>query len=220
MGDAPHETAMSLRDARDQAVAVLSQRYADSVIDEDELERRIERVEGAESVLQVETVTRDLVPAGGLAGLQLATMPALARVEDIQPERRLVAVFGEVKQHSGWQPARVNRVLTVFGSTHLDFRNAQLGAGVTEIRVRCVLGEVQIIVPPGMPVDVDCALFMASVERDDPDAEVAPTPGRPALRITGMATFGSIEIRERMSGETAREAKKRRKAERKQKRSR
>lgn len=213
MGDAADAPTLSLRDARDQAVALLSQRYAESIIDEDELERRIEKVEQAESVVAIETATRDLAALGSTA-LQLATMPSLARVEDIAPTRNFVSVFGESQQLAAWTPARANTVLTVFGSTHLDFRHAALGAGVTEIRLRSVFAEVELIVPPGLAVDVDCALVLASVERDEPQVQTAPPPGAPRIRLTGFATFAGITISERLVGESKRDAKKRRKAER------
>ena len=141
-------------------------------------------------------------------------MPTLARVEDISPSRQFVSVFGESQQLAAWSPARVNRVLTVFGSTTLDFRHAGLGAGVTEIRLRSVFAEVHLIVPPGLSVDVDCALVLASVERDESELQSIPLAGAPRLRLTGFATFASIKISERLVGESKRDAKKRRKAER------
>ncbi|TPV92368.1 MAG: hypothetical protein B7733_26090 [Myxococcales bacterium FL481] len=219
MGDAPRSSAPSLREARDQAVAVLSQRYAESIIDEDELERRLERVEQADSVPAVDTITRDLTTNSSTA-VAIATMPALARIEDIHPTRDFVSVFGESKQLAAWSPARVNRVLTVFGSSTLDFRHASLGAGVTEIRLRTVLAEVELIVPPGLPVEVDCALILAGVERDNPNPVQPPVAGAPQLRLTGFATLAGITISERLAGESKRDAKRRRKAERRRERSR
>ncbi len=213
MVDAPSPTADDSRDTRDRAIAIVSQLYADGVMSEDELERRIERVEQAETRDELDEIIRDLRPICPRSDQGLTRAIHLARTEDVALNRRMVAVFGTAQQVSTWLPARVNRVFTVCGNAHLDFRQAQLGAGTTEVRLRCVMGEITIIVPPGMSVDVECNLVLANVGRDEPDSATAHAPGMPGIRITGLVVLGKLKIEARQHGETAREAKHRRRSD-------
>jgi len=208
---------VALRDARQDAEQLLSQRYAEDLIDARELERRLDKVEGAETLAEIEEVTCDLVdPAERDQALVPASQTALADPAQVPAQRRKMAIFGEVKQAGTWLPARSNQAIAIFGSNQLDFRGAQLGPGVTTVEVQAIFGEVKILVPPGLPVEVEVSPILGEVKQDDCIAPPQGSPETPQLRVSGVAVFGSVEVREREPGESARDARRRRKAERKQ----
>jgi hypothetical protein len=208
---------VALRDARERTKQLLSQRYAEDVIDQGELERRLERAENAETLQQIEEISRDLV-APETPGRALARRAPEALVETVEAPstRRRLAVFSEVKQSGSWLPAGVNQAIAVFGTNCLDFREARLAPGVTTVEASAVFGEVTIIVPPGMPVEIEVTPILGSVDQDDALGARPLDPDAPSLRVRGTAVFGSVEVRERAAGESARDARKRRKQERKQ----
>ena len=72
------------------------------------------------------------------------------------------------------------------GGHSLDFREAMHGPGVTEVSVFAFMGGAEIIVPPEM-----------------------------AVEVSGFAMMGGVDVTARLPGETGRQAKKRRKLERK-----
>lgn len=96
----------------------------------------------------------------------------------------------------------------------LDFRDASLGSGVTTLDVHVTMGNVELILPPWLAIDVDVSSVFGSVEeRHRMPRE--PDPASPSVRVTGRVWFGSLEISTRLPGESGRDARRREKRERK-----
>lgn len=202
---------VALERVRTVARERIGEGYARDLIDADELDRRLEALERAGTAGEVEALVADLAPEGET---QSPRIVALVPRDDVPEHQRVVAVFSEAKRVGPWLPGRTNEVQAVFASVQLDLREAQLGAGTTVFHATVVFGELEIIVPPGLPVDVDCGVVFAEIDQDESlGAGVDPSGLR--VRIDGRVWFGSITIRERLVGESKSEARKRRKLERK-----
>ncbi len=210
---------IALRDGKQRAEALISARYAEGLIDQDELERRLDAVQDARTMTALERLIVDLVEPGTAPSVALARRDAgpsvaLARREQVPDTLELRTWFGELEQRGRWTPARATKVVTVFGETELDLREAALGPGETVFELRCMFAETQLIVPPGLAVRVQAQISFGAVERD----EVIPTdpaaPGDPAVVITGRILFGKLELREREAGERKKDARRRHKARR------
>ena len=78
----------------------------------------------------------------------------------------------------------------------LDFRDAQLGPGVTNVYVLAMMGGVEIIVPPGLRVESNGIGIMGGFEHSGPRVDVSSGSG-PILRISGVAIMGGVEIKEK-----------------------
>jgi len=127
--------------------------------------------------------------------------PAVQRVAHptlephLVPERRgAVAVLSHMRRDADWILPRLFRVFTFWGNAEIDLTQALLAPGTSEIEIRCIMGSVEIVVPPDVRVEseVDAVLGSAEVQR-----QIASTtsPDAPTVRITGSAFMGSIEIR-------------------------
>ena len=111
------------------------------------------------------------------------------------PERRgAVAVLSHMRRDADWILPRLFRVFAFWGNAEIDLTQALLASGTSEIEIRCIMGSVEIIVPPDVRVEseVDAVLGSAEVQR-----QIASTTSldAPTVRITGSAFMGSIEIR-------------------------
>jgi hypothetical protein len=223
--DAPPTNLIALRDGKRQAEALITTRYAEGLIDDDELDRRLERVHDAKTMVALEQLIVDLVepgtapstalviPGGGLrSSLGTADTVALVRPEDVAARRQFTALFSSVEQTGRWTPARHNHVVDVFGAAKLDLREATLGPGPTIIDVRCVFASLELIIPPGLAVRVEASATFSSVERDKHIGEQPRSPGEPIIVIQGLLVFASLEIHDRMPDESGREARRRHKA--------
>lgn len=94
----------------------------------------------------------------------------------------------------------------VVGNLVVDLRGAQLGPGITTIDVHVTMGNVEIIVPPGVDVDVDASSFLSNVdERTLPGASAGT-----ALRVTGRVALGNLEISTLRPGEVRTRQRRRR----------
>lgn len=198
---------VSLRDERERAIAALSDFFAQGDLDLDEFERRLALAHRATSTEELTALLADAperkdeaVPA------PLPQTTALAR--GVRPKQWVVALLGGARRGGTWTCARKLRVLAMMGGVELDFREARLGPGVTEVWVVAMMGGVQIIVPPGLPVEATGLGLMGGFDAIDRTPPV-PDPERPALRIRGFALMGGVEVKTRLLGEGFRGARRR-----------
>lgn len=211
------ESLVALRDRREQVIARVSEAYAEELFDLDELERRLDLAHAARSVVELEALVADLAPAAAPSTALVRAAPTgIAAVDD--PHRvatkRLRVILGSVERRGRWAVPRTLEARVFWGHTELDFRDASLGPGVTTIDVRVVMGNVEVILPPGLAIDVDVSSFAGNVterHRVPPDAD----PARPQLRIVGSVSLGNLDVTTRLPGESARDAQRRERRERK-----
>ncbi len=116
-----------------------------------------------------------------------------------------------------WTPPRRLYTVVVMGGADLDFREARMPPGVTEVYVGTLMGGVDILVPPGLAVETHGFGFMGAVEGVD-QAGVDRDPDAPHLVIKGFACMGAVEVAIRLPGESARDARRRRRDLRRQQR--
>jgi hypothetical protein len=223
MDNTPRVPAPMLRERREQTIQRLIEHFADDRITVEELEQRLDLAHRATDEAGLTELLADL-PAVPAPPPEPA--PERPRAPAPQPHRRLpsevhprdrqllVAVMGGVSRSGSWVPARHTMVLAVMGGAELDFREAALGPGVTEISIFSFWGGVEIIVPPDVHVDTGGVAIMGGFEAM-PTAPAPRDPEAPVLRINGVAIMAGVEIHVRYPGETAKDAKLRVKDERK-----
>jgi len=214
-----------LRDAREDARQKLTMAFAEDLIDSDEIDERLESLENAEDPATVLALVADLAPlpvalavanapAAVPDGKTLAVPESAAIAWSAPPSTgRIISVFSGSSRSGNWQPARVNKVLTVFGGTELDLREARLPPGEVEINIFVMFGGVDIVVPPGVEVRLDCTTLFGGA--DQGNATEPPTPGGTVVRVTGVVLFGGVDVNERLPGESSWAARKRHRAHRK-----
>ncbi|TMQ17143.1 MAG: DUF1707 domain-containing protein [Deltaproteobacteria bacterium] len=216
------DSLVALRDRREQVIARLSQSYAEDVFDVDELERRLDLAHGARSVADLDALVADLGDLGGIGAAPGAPSTALvfagpAAIDD--PDRadakKLRVIMSSIERRGRWSVPRRLDLRVLWGNVELDFRDASLGAGITTIHVGVFMGNFEVVLPPNLAIDVDVSSFAGSVterHRVPPEHD----PARPVIRIVGTVRFGNLEITTRLPGETARDAYRRERRERKQ----
>jgi hypothetical protein len=119
--------------------------------------------------------------------------PTLAR--ELVPERRgAVAVFSHTRRDADWILPRLFRIFAFCGHAEIDLTRALVGPGTSEIEIRCIMGHVDVIVPPDLRVEseVDAVIGNAQLRRR---VSSTTSPDAPAVRITGSAFMGAIDIR-------------------------
>ncbi len=207
------ESLVALRDRREQVIARLSEGYAADLLDVDELDRRLDLAHGAMTVAELDALVADLAPAPSTA-----LVPAASRAIDdpMRAERkRLRIIMSSIERRGRWSVPRHLDARVFWGSGELDFREASIGPGLTVLDVRVTMANLELILPPWLAIDVDVSSFAGNVEERH-RAPREPDPSQPLLRVTGAVRFGNLEISTRLPGETAGDARKREKRERKQ----
>jgi len=141
-----------------------------------------------------------------------ALVPATAQLPEFaspQARHKVLALFGGVERRGPWTLPRHLHASAILGGIILDFREAALLPGVTEIHVLALMGGVQLIVPPGLSVEVSGTAIMGGF------GHVERVPGRldpdvPVLRVHGLAIMGGVSVETRLPGESESDAHRRR----------
>ncbi len=112
--------------------------------------------------------------------------------EDGDDVDTVIAVMSGAVRKGQWEPAGRFRVLAVMGGVELDFRDADMLDGTTEIDVLAIMGGCKIVVPPDVAVEVTGSGFMGGFThlRHRP-----PEHDAPLIRIKGLAVMGGVEVK-------------------------
>ena len=193
-----HPSDILLADRRDHVISQLSAGFAGDRFEVDELERRLALAHSAESSRELDALVADLVP----------TSTALV------PARTLRVIMGSIERRGPWAVPQHLATRVVCGSVILDLREARLAPGVTTIDVHVTMGNVEVIVPPGMTVEIEASSMLGNIEqRTDP----AVLGGR-VVRITGRVKLGNLEVGVLRIGESFKDARRRHRWERRSRR--
>jgi hypothetical protein len=217
MPDTPPPPATVTKDRREQTIQALVAGFAQDRLTLDELERRLDVAHRTADRSELDALLADL-PAVPDSAASAPARNELALPADVRENQFLIAIMGGVEKTGRWTPARRTIVLAFMGGAELDLREAVLPPGEMEIAIFTIWGGVEIIVPPGVEVDVSGVAIMGAFEQ--PRGTVAPPAGGPVIRVTGFALMAGVEVYTRYPGETAKDARRRLKEEQRRKRDR
>lgn len=148
----------------------------------EELTERTEAAYTAVSRGDLEHITADL-PGLGAPG---------ANPAPVQVKRRFSAVMGDCKERIVGRIEGPLEAVSVMGDVELDLRGAQVPTGEVHISATAVMGDVKIIVPDGVSVELTGHNFLGdrrvSVRGPHPGARV------PVVRVTATVVMGDIKI--------------------------
>lgn len=176
---------------RDRYAAVLQDAYAQGRLTRVEYDERLDAVLSAKTYGELEPLVADL-PADNLPVPKPAA-PVVPVASASNPP--MVAVFSAVERKGVWQLDDDSYAVAVFGSVQLDLRQAQTAAMANEIRAFAVFGSVEITIPRGMRAEVSGVGVFGEFNRAGEGT--APDPDRPAIRVSGLALFGSVTVKEK-----------------------
>lgn len=108
-----------------------------------------------------------------------------------------LALVGSSKSGKGpWRPARKMRSVAIFGSTEVDFRQAQLPEGVTEVALFSLFGANDLIVTSDMPVTITGLSLLGSRTMRRSPAKQMPSPTAKSLRVSGTSIIGRLSVKD------------------------
>ncbi|MDO8188447.1 DUF1707 domain-containing protein [Conexibacter sp. JD483] len=179
---------------REQTIERLRLAAGEGRLTLEELADRVESVAGSRTRAELEQATIDLPPAD--AALVGTTAPGAAAPASVPagPLTGNSSVFGDLKRSGPWQlPAR-SGWSTVFGDVVLDLREARVPAGEIAIDARSVFGDIELLVPEGVLVDLRGRAFFGDVKQQ---AGLDAAAGAPRIVLTGSTVFGDVRVRAR-----------------------
>jgi hypothetical protein len=175
---------------RDRAATVINSAMAEGRLTPDEHSERLDAIYAAKTHADIVPIVDDLprlandaAPAGAVA------------VPTGHPDR-IIAILSGASRKGTWQAQPVIDVVMVMGGAEIDFREAVLPGREVTIRVMCIMGGLEITVPPEMHV-TDSGINIMAGRDVSGDTDDSLRPGAPTLRITGFCLMGGISVKRR-----------------------
>jgi predicted membrane protein len=130
-------------------------------------------------------------------GLDERNMPDAGTAEQ-QPTvpatrwRWVVSVFGDITRRGSWPSGNRFSPVAVFGDIDLDFREAGPVAGQVAIDAVAPFGNIDVLVPDGVQVDVDGFTLLGSKKISVGDRST--NKSAPVLRVRAFSLLGSVKV--------------------------
>lgn len=163
---------------REAGVQALTRAFEQGAITLEEFDERLDLATTATTTADLQVLTEDLPAAHG----SLAA-PTHGQIR---------VIFGNEKRQGPWVLSSHLRVRCVFGSAWLDLSDVSWPSGPAEIDCRILFGNVLLLVPPGVRVNVSASSLLGDV-KNAMDA-FSGTHTRD-LHVKGHATFGSLTLK-------------------------
>ena len=172
---------------RDEAVQRLQTAFAEGRLDDREFDERMRTALAARTRADLGRLLADLPGAAEPAAAPAATL-ATRSAGGPAPGRRQIAYKNHLRRGGRWRVPRHYTSVIYKGGGVLDLRAAELESPVTTIRAVAYKSTIEIIVPPG--VRVEMGGVGVSSELDD-----APGPDVAVIHVRGFAYKGLIVAR-------------------------
>jgi class 3 adenylate cyclase len=202
---------------RQQVIDALSRATGEGRLTLDEFAERAGEVFAARTRDELDEVVRDLPAEAGWPGEApsgpapaTAPTPGSAGAPDVPPadggrpggRRRFVAVMGGSRPRGRWRAAERITAFAFWGGVTIDLRQALIESPTLDITAWAIMGGVNVIVPEGIPVELDGFVLMGGAS--DHTRPGRPIDGAPLVRVRARGMWGGVTAwtrRERNRGE-------------------
>ena len=219
--ESPHQEAV---------VAALIEHFARDHLPVEEFESRLDRAHSAVTREELAALLDDLpsLEATGLTSSHPGTSLSqgegehgpqrgeLAPVSHQKQQDVIFSMWGNAVRTGAWRPARATTALVFQAGAELDFREALLPPGETRLTLVAIMGGIDILIPPGVRVEGRGVGLMGGWDQaggEPPPGGWPPDHQVPVLRINGVAVMGGVGVEVRLPGESARDARRRKKGQ-------
>jgi hypothetical protein len=102
-----------------------------------------------------------------------------------------ISLLGGWKRRGVWRMSSNTVCVTLMGGADLDLSQAELASPEVTLTKVSLVGGVEVVVPPGMRVDVRAIHLVGGRSINTTDT----APDGPVLRIRAFSIFGGVEVR-------------------------
>jgi hypothetical protein len=175
---------------RDEAAQRLQSAFAEGRLNDDEFDQRMRAALVAITRPELEKLSADLPEAAPGAGRNV-TLPA--------PGKYAIAYKSSIRRGGRWRVPGRFTPLVYKGSGWIDLRAAELTEPVTTVRAIAYKSRMDILVPPGVRVEMD-GFGVSKGWSAEEEWESSLPHDAPVVHVRGIAYKGTIEVRTRPAG--------------------
>ncbi|HYZ99765.1 MAG TPA: DUF1707 domain-containing protein [Acidimicrobiales bacterium] len=107
--------------------------------------------------------------------------------------RRFIAVMCGTTARGRWRAPRRVTGVAFWGGAKVDLRNAVFEEPVVDIYAWAIMGSVSVVVPEGIPVELDGMVLMGGASNRARTTD--PRPGAPLVRVHARGLWGGVDVR-------------------------
>ncbi|MFJ9471869.1 DUF1707 SHOCT-like domain-containing protein [Streptomyces caniferus] len=188
---------------RERVVEILRDAVAEGRLAMEEFDERLDAAYRARTYGELEPLTADLpVTAAGSAPLSLRkesaapTLWAERIVDGARGSAAGLAVMSGFQRKGRWTIGRRFTGVCLMGGGEIDLREADFAGPEIVISCWVVMGGVNIVVPPGVDVEVRGLGIMGGF--DSREDGVPGEPGAPRVIVTGLALMGGVGVERKL----------------------
>ena len=181
MRPGPHDLRASDAD-RELVIGLLGEAAADGRLTLPEHAERSERALAARTLGELTRLTADLVLPSG-------------QPIKLYPRRSVTAAFARERRDGRWVVPERFSVTAFFGNVVLDLRDAVLQKQRITIDAMAVAGQIRLIVPAGVAVELAGRSFAGTRSvRSKVGAAERPASGSPVIEVRTLTLCGSVKV--------------------------
>ncbi len=205
---------------REQVAEILRDALAEGRLDMEEFEERLDATYKARTYGDLAPITRDL-PVGAVAVPKVDMVKRPGAAVGSWSERIVggegsstwgVAVLSGFQRKGRWTVPRRFNCFAFWGGGEIDLREANFADGVVEINCVAIMGGVEVVVPPGVEVEVRGIGIMGGFDHREDGAP--GDPGAPRVIVTGFAFWGGVGVERKLTRTQKQELREERRRER------
>jgi hypothetical protein len=177
---------------RDATMQRLQTAFAEGRLNDEEFDARMRAALTAQTRAELERL---------LADLPAAAVHPTAPGQPVPVQHQsslLMAVMGGTERRGRWRVPERCTAVAIMGGCVLDLRAAQLSAPITTITTVAIMGGIEVIVPPGVRVEISGLPLMGGFSNRVRQTDLPPDA--PQVHIRGIALMGGVEVRTRQRG--------------------
>ena len=183
---------------RDAVAHRLQDAFAEGRLDDDDFDQRMRAALNASVSTELDVLTADL-PA--TAARQAAPVPGTSgpAASTPRPGRLAIAFKSSIRRGGRWRVPERFICIVYKGSGRLDLRAAELAGPVTTIAVTAYKSHIDVLVPPGVRVELD-GFGVSKGWSAEEELETRLPADAPVVHVRGIAYKGTIDVSTRPPG--------------------
>jgi hypothetical protein len=166
---------------REQTGELLREATVEGRLTLDEYSERFTLAQRARTRGELEAIAHDL--------------PRMSSMARQRPTSKISAVLSGVERTGSWQLAPTTEISSIVGGCKLDLRYATISSGITTLDARIFCGNLELIVPEGVEVEIEATMILSSRTIRLTSSPVHSML-KPVICITGTVFCGSITVRD------------------------
>ena len=208
-GDEPL-SPVALEARRELALDRLTEAFASDLVTMEDYEARVSEVQNADRPGAIDAAVADLPQVrprddakgrgasrhgkGRDAGRESRSLAYRNAIDPrLRGEESVACILGDRSLQGDFLSGDRIESFTLLGNTSIDLRDTALPPGALRINAFCVLGNLKVIVPHGLPVKMD-SLPILGESHIARDVERRIERGMPHVVVNGFAILGNLVV--------------------------